>query len=110
MVPVVKLVSCPSSVNDHRNWRQLLAMAVYRESALSRGPDAAAEDGTAVETTAEDATAEDSTAELCKKGWTLRRNHMTLTLLWTLRRNGWAEKMSLLQQPCCQFFDRSTDC
>ena len=48
MVPVVKLVSCPSSVNDHRNWRQLLAMAVYRESALSRGPDAAAEDGRAV--------------------------------------------------------------
>jgi hypothetical protein len=47
-----------------------------------RGPD-----GTAEDSTAEDATAEDGTAELCKKGWTLRQNHMTLTLLWTLRRN-----------------------
>ena len=60
---------------------------------MSWGPDAAAEDGTAVDTTAEDTTAEDGTAELCRKGWTVRRNHLTLTLLWTLRRNDRAEQL-----------------
>ena len=63
------------------------------DSRSGGGPDAAAEDGTAVDTTAEDATAEDGTAELCRKGWTVRRNHLTLTLLWTLRRNGRAEQL-----------------
>jgi hypothetical protein len=38
----------------------------------------------------------DTAAEHCKIGWTLRRNHMTFTLLWTLRRNSRVEHMLLL--------------
>ena len=51
----------------------------------TRGPDAAAEDGTAVDTTAEDGTAEDATAELFNLRWTLRRSHQILTLPLNLK-------------------------
>ena len=53
----------------------------------SRGPDAAAEDGTAELSNLQfrvDATAEDATAELLNLGWTLRRSQW-LRRIWWLR-------------------------
>ena len=44
-----------------------------------------------------DTTAEDGMAELWRKQWTVRQNHLNLTLLWTLEGNGRTENFKLLR-------------